>query len=179
MKFVHRLARGLGFAGVEIELTSPLPLGECCSRLRAAMSPSVRLLIAGPVIGSVIGVRFWAHKHIGYRNSFQTYLSGELIEEGERTRIHCRFLMHPFVIAVLTAFFSFALFKCAELAIKGQFDVGPPILLIFGYAIVCIGRLFAQGEQQFLIDFLQSVVDAREMQTGHGKQPAFARFPAE
>ncbi len=113
------------------------------------MSPSIRLLIAGPVIGKVIGKRFWGRQHIGYRNSFQTYLSGELLEEGGQTRVRCRFLMHPLIIAVLTAFLGFALFKCAELAIKGQFDIGPPILLVFGYAMVCIGRLFAQGEQEF------------------------------
>ena len=161
------MARGLGFGGVKAELVSPLPLSECCSRLRAAMSPSVRLLIAGPVIGSVIGMRFWARKHIGYRNSFQTYLSGELIEEGGQTRIRCRFLMHPFVIVFVAALLGFALFKCLELAIKGQLSIGPPTLFVLGFAVVCICRLFAQGEQQFLIDFLGQTLDARAVQRGN------------
>ncbi len=155
------MARGLGLAGVEAELVSPLPLSECCSRLRAAMSPGVRSLLARSVIGDVNGTWLWARKHIGYRNSFQTYLSGDLIEENGQTRIRCRFSMHWFVVAVLIAFFGFALFKCAALAIKGQFDIGPPTLLVLGYAMVCVGRLFAQGEQQFLIDFLRHTLDAR------------------
>ena len=158
---MRRVARGLGLAGFEAELVSPLTLSECCARLLAAMSPSVRRLVAGPVIGDVTGTRLWARQQIGYRNSFQTYLSGDCIEESGQTRIRCRFSMHWFVVAVLIAFFGFALSKCAALAIKGQCDIGPPTLLVLGYAMVCVGRLFAQGEQQFLIDFLRHTLDVR------------------
>jgi len=74
--------------------------------------------------------------------------------------------MHPFVIAVLAALFGFAFFKCAELAIKGQFETGPPIMLVCGYATAWIGRLFAQGEQHFLLDFLCRTIDALAVQPG-------------
>ena len=119
-------------------------------------------LVAGPVIGRVDGNRVRARKHIGYKNSYQTHLSADLVQEAGLTRIRCRFSMHWFVVAFTIAFIGFAVVKTGELIAQGDFSIGPPLMVAGGLAVLFVGRLIARHEQRFLLEFVCAVVDARE-----------------
>jgi hypothetical protein len=127
---------------------------------------------ARPLIGRIRGSRLRARKRtFWYRNSFQTYLSAELVADGSETRIRCRFGMHPFVIAFSVVWLCAATSLCGVALLhfgnsrQASPDAWPGIavcllLPAFGWGIVCFGRYLARGEKQFLTDFIRQTLNA-------------------
>jgi hypothetical protein len=148
-----------------ILLMSPLPPEECGARLREATDCSwLRWFGSKPVFGRVSGLSVPLCKRIGYRNSFQTYLTGTLEPHGEGSAFRGTFGKHPLVVAFLVVWFS-------ALVIGGSFFViaGPegkavglvifPLMLAFGVMLVKFGQYLARDEEQFLAAFVAAVLD--------------------
>lgn len=129
-----------------------------------------------PVIGSVIDGRLRAWKRIDYRNSFQVRLVADLVAEGGGTRLRCTFGMHPFVTGFMALWFGMVLLACggmaAALLLPGAvpgvvasgswLGVGAPLgMLLFGAALLGIGRYASRGERDLLLDFVRDTLGAR------------------
>jgi hypothetical protein len=154
-----------------IELVSPLSPDECAARLREATDRGGPLSWFGskPVVGRVSGRFVRLHTRIGYRNSFQTCLTGTLEPRGEGTVFRGRMGLHPLVTIFLAVWFAGAVVIGATLFVTavrnpiggGRDYVGlfvPPGLLGFGVALVWIGRYLARGEERFLVAFVAEVL---------------------
>jgi hypothetical protein len=150
-----------------IELVTPMPLEECARRLREALA-------SGPVRGRFDGTRLIITKTISYRNSFQTRLVADLVEENRQTRIRCRFGMHPFVIVFMmmwllilflagggAAFVSIFVFLTGSPS-DDSWASGliPGIMMMVGLGLLAVGRLIAGGEKEFLITFVRNTIKA-------------------
>jgi hypothetical protein len=130
-----------------------------------------------PVTGRVGEASLQLVKRIWYQNPLQTLMRGVFIEENGGTRVLCCFGVHPFVTTMLLLMLGFVLlwagiFAIAALAslvaengpIKGVAWLGlavPPLAVGLGVAMIKFGRFLARHEQQFLIDFLRHVIEAR------------------
>ena len=113
------------------------------------------------------------HRRIRYRNSFQTQLFAQLVDEGHRTRLHCRFGFHPFITVFIVVWCGFALVLGGAMSIPllkagsptSQQWLGvviPFALLAFLVAMVQFGRFLSRNDPQFLIDFLCRTLEARD-----------------
>ena len=170
--------------GHTVELASPLTLEDCRHRLKDEMDDPFRLFGKKKIIGRIGDHRLSARKRIRYRNSFQTVLRAGLDEQFGQTRFHCRFSMHPFVIAFMTVWFGFIGLGCLAALIHVAVRSGqsgktyptdlasalaggliPAGMFVFGIFMVRFCRYLARDEQSFLIDFLQTTVDAKPAET--------------
>jgi hypothetical protein len=134
-------------------LVSPLPRQECVSRLK--MKTDSGWGGAAAVVGSV------------GENSFQYSLSGELIDDHGRTRLHCSIGMHPLVRIFFTIWFGGVLLGCGMVSIwmaqayaHGALPpnwwpgAGVPFLMLAGgFALLTFGKHLARDEPASLIDF--------------------------
>jgi hypothetical protein len=139
------------------DLLSPFPPAECVRRLREKIG-------WGSAVAGHVGERgFRLHKTIWYRNSFQTYVKGSMLDEQGGTRIHCRFGVHPFVIAFMIIWLGFAAFAGLMMLVNGQGAgvAGLTLFPVFGGAVYLIGRAIASSEEEFLTNYLQNLLDAR------------------
>ena len=91
-----------------IELVSPLPLDESGARLREATDRGGLLSWFGskPIVGRVSGRSVRLRKRIGYRNWFQTFLTGTLEPHGEGSAFRGTAGIHPLVTAFMVAWFA-------------------------------------------------------------------------
>ena len=91
-----------------IELLSPLPPEECETRLREATGRDGLLsgFSSWSVVGRVSGRSVRLRKRIGYRNSFQTVLTGSLEGRDGSTVFRGKAGMHPFVTGFLAVWFG-------------------------------------------------------------------------
>jgi len=120
------------------------------------------LLIAGPIIGDLTGTRLRARKHIVRRGGFQAYLTTDLIDATGQTRIMCR---------VTTSWWDFCFFGALMAVLTTQsvaVPIGPstfilPSVLLVGFAVLNMLLHLMREERRFLVDFVRSVVDAREV----------------
>jgi hypothetical protein len=159
------------FRGSVTELILPCSVEELCHRLNSRMDRS--FVGRRPVIGRIRGAKLTARKRIWYRNSFQTYLSAELIEDTNQTLVRCSFSMHPFVIVFMAVWFGgVALFGAAIFIHLLSLLIWPPakapegsivgaaisfiMLLSGGAALVRLGRWLAADEKAFLLKFVSS-----------------------
>jgi hypothetical protein len=161
-----------------VDLVSPLPRRECVSRLKMKTDPAWGG--AGTVVGSVRETSFRLRKRIYYRNSFQYSLSGELIDDHGRPRLHCSIGLHPLVRIFFTVWFGGVLLGCGMVSIwmarayaHGALPpnwwpgAGVPFLMLEGgIAILMFGKHLARDEPAFLIVFLRRGLDAQESQGG-------------
>ena len=154
-----------------LDLISPLPREECVGRLRSKVGTTWD---GATVIGSVGESSFRFRKRIFYRNSFQASLSGKLLEDNGRTRVHCRVGLHPFVTGFLAVWIGIVLIGCvamiASLA-SGAIPANrwpqaaiPFLMLAGGIAILKVGQFLSRDEADFLIDFVRRTLDARDSQ---------------
>ena len=135
-----------------------------------------------PVIGRVTESSIRLRKRIGYRNSFQTFLTATLRWEAGATVISGKVNMHRFVQVFMFIWFTGAVLiggpmfvvSIASL-IPGSTHqmpnawmgvVMPPVIVASGYGLVRFGRYLARNEAGFLKDFLMRTLDAREMLLG-------------
>jgi hypothetical protein len=138
-----------------IDLVSPFPRTECVRRLRE------RVGWRSSVAGHVGDVMFRLHKVIRYRNSFQTYMVGNMVDDQEGTLIRCRFGPHPLVIGFMIFWFvGFSLIGLRML-VNGSSDVRFVFFLLVMAGAFVLGRAVARNEKDFLTEFLQEVLEAR------------------
>ena len=138
-----------------IDLVSRFPRTECVRRLRE------RVGWRNSVAGHVGDVKFRLHKVIGYRNSFQTYMVGNMVDDQGGTLIRCRFGPHPFVIGFMIFWFAgFSLLGLSTL-VNGSSDVRFVFFLLVMAGGFLLGRAVARNEKDFLTEFLREVVEAR------------------
>ena len=130
------------------------------------------------VTGQVKESSFRLRKRIGYRNSFQCFLTGSMRSAPGGTAINCSAAMHPFVKIFMTVWFcgvvciGFIIFVSSLQGIlsgSGQYARNawlgiffPFVMLAFGFGLVKLGRHFARDDARFLTDFLVRTLDARE-----------------
>lgn len=168
-----------------IQLLTPLTPTECASRLTAAIDTqrSAFISFAGffgsrPVVGRVTESSLRLRKRIGYRNSFQSFLTATMQRGTEGTVISGEVAMHPFVRAFMFVWFSGVvliggtmfiatlgslLFGSGHWAQNSWLGVViPPVMLAFGYGLIRFGRHLARDEAKFLTDFLIQTLDAHE-----------------
>jgi hypothetical protein len=149
-----------------IDLISPLPREECLSRLIAAVIDRTT------VTGSISKTSFRLRKRIYYRNSFQASLSGQLIDEGRGTRLHCKVGLHPFVTAFLFVWIGGVTIGCGAMivallsgSIPAQQSMAaavPFLMLAGGIALLKVGQFAARDEANFLVDYLRKTLEARD-----------------
>lgn len=151
---------------------------QCRERLAAEIDSDGILTLGGAfgskrVIGSVDDAGFRLHVRIGYRNSFQTFLTGKFVEDAYGTSVQMRSGMHPFVTAFMCVWMTGAILggvgatiaSMCEILTKGSFVALPlaglPVLFpLFGVGLVSFGRWLARDEEnelaQFVIDKLKA-----------------------
>jgi hypothetical protein len=156
-----------------LDLISPLPRDECVRRLQAAIGPDWifmgSLFTAKPCIGSVSETTLRLRVRIRYRNSFQTHLYATLADADGHTQLHCRFGTHPSVIVFMSIWFGFVVLAAIAMAIKASAAAFVPLgLFVFGAILVLVCRAVARDEQDQLIEFLETTIDAHEA----GVEPA-------
>jgi hypothetical protein len=165
-----------------IQLLSPLTPAECVSRLTAVIDTE-RLASSSwsgsrPVVGRVTDSSLRLRKRIRYRNSFQSFLTATMRPEAGGTLISGEVAMHPFVRAFMLIWLSGVLFIGGTmfLATVGSMAIAsgshhqnawmgvviPPVMLAFGFGLVCFGRYLARDEGRFLTDFLSRTLDVYE-----------------
>lgn len=146
----------------KVDLFSPLTPKECVDRLRAGLrNPSKE--IDGQVEQEWLRLR----KQIFGHNSFQTFLRARLKPEGNGTRIRGSLGVHPFVIGIMAVWFAgivVANVFILVLVIQNGLPPGgwfvPPMLLLFGIALIWVSRFFSRGQDRHLLDFVTSAVKA-------------------
>lgn len=129
-----------------------------------------------PVVGRVTETSLQLRKRIGYRNSFQSFLSATLRHEAGGTLISGEVAMHPFVTVFMFIWFGFVILIGGTMfvATVGTLFFGPgnrhenawmgavipPVMLVFGFGLVRFGRYLARDEARFLTDFLIQTLNA-------------------
>jgi len=169
--------RALGLETTVVDLVSPLQHDECVRRLRDHVDAGFGISGMRPVMGNVGDASFMLRQRTGYRNSFSTILRGAFIEEGRRTRLHCRLGVHPLVrvffllwlagVAVGVCVLGFPVIWSLinGTSTRATMSIGnilaPVLMFCFGIALTKIGRHAARDQQEYLIDFLTRRLDAR------------------
>ena len=149
-------------------LISPLPLEACMTQLKGAAAEDGVVVAAIGANSLRLRKRLEEESH----NSFQTYLRATLHSEGNATRLNCRFGPHPFVMVFMVFWFLLALGIAAAILVisSSGTDAGeipsiaammPFMMAPMGIVVVAIGRRFARGERQYLLDFLSDTIAAR------------------
>lgn len=148
----------------------------CVKRLQVEIDGPWARFGSRPVMGRVSdsSLRIW--KRIRYRNSFQTCLSAKLVEQDGRTRIGCRFSLHPFAVVFMAVWFgavvliggmvivvSTVAFLADPSAVPPFVWLGlaiPIVMIAFGIGLIRFGRYLARDERQFLLEFLRQTIGA-------------------
>ena len=157
-----------------IELVSPLPPEECEARLREATDRDGLLSWFGsrPVLGRVSGRSVRLRKRIGYRNSFQTFLTGSLEERDGSTVFRGQAGVHPLVTGFMAVWFGLLILLGGAAFVAGVGGllggrghvlgvIVPAVGLAFGVGLVWFGRWLARNEESFLVAFVAEVIAAR------------------
>lgn len=167
-----------------IQLLSPLTPAECVSRLVAVIDTERPTMLSSglsgsrPVVGRVTDSFLCIRKRIGYRNSFQSFLTATMRPEAGGTLISGEVAMHPFVQVFMFIWLGGVLLigGTVFLATVGSMVIGsgsphqnawmgvviPPVMLAFGFGLVSFGYHLARDEGRFLTDFLIRTLDVHE-----------------
>jgi hypothetical protein len=158
------------------DLVSPPTRDECVRRLQEKTESRFLAVFSNkPVAGHVGYTSFRIRKRIAYRNSFQPHVSGDLLNEGGRTRVRCRVGMHPAVIAFMAIWFGVLLIGGGAAAISAIGSLlrdhatahawtsvaAAAFMLSGGVAMVALGHFAGRNEPRFLIDFLRDTIAAQ------------------
>ena len=161
-----------------VTLISPLTREECVRRLREQVDPDGTIFGKNPVIGRVRETSLRLRKRIRGKNSFQTFLTARVIQDGGKTRFDCRFGMHPIVIAFMAFWFGavLAIGAGAIVEVSGiaaalsiaepMVLMGPLTMVAFGIVLVTLGRHSSRDDAQFLTEFVRSAVDGKVQPPG-------------
>jgi hypothetical protein len=167
-----------------VNFIAPFARDECLRRLRTGVETS-KSGVVGKVGDNDIRLRksFPHDPHDNY-NAFQTYLFGNLTDDGNQTRLQCRLGMHTdrFTFTFMVLWFGLVLFMWfslltgsgivttvnasgEEYIVEGSgrfvlpifFSAFPAVLFIFAW-------YSARNEQKFMIDFLRKTIDVRPVE---------------
>ena len=160
-------------------LISPLPLAECIRRLRAATDSGWSIAGGKPALGFVGDASIRLRRRSYYRHSSQYWLSGQFVEEGGQTRLHCTLGMHPYMRTLLEYWVGAVmlgggyvfvraakLFFAAHGPLPDYLWLGlalPPLLLGFGVVLLVFGDQLSQDEPHFLVEFVARTIEAVEV----------------
>lgn len=159
-------------ARTPVELVSPLSRDEVLRRLTEAIDSEWVFGGSKPVVGRVAADGLRLRLRIGYRNSFQTFLFGEVKDDGRGSRINARAGMHPFAaafmalwitaVAVLAlAAVSAMLGSGEDFSAQGLVWLAPLAMVAFGFGLVAMGRWLARNERAKLVAFLETTAQAK------------------
>jgi len=149
---------------------SPLARAECVRRLQESVRSEWALFSSKPVGGKVTETSISISKMVFYRNSFQTILSGRILDDGAGTRIEAR-LGFPRRSMILFVVFILAIGVVLPVTAVSLSEGGfshvplgilevPLFFFAFGVFVFVFGRFLARNEGEFLLDFLRSTIDA-------------------
>jgi hypothetical protein len=117
-----------------------------------------------PYEGVVEGNTFNINRIIGYRNSFLPMINGNIIQDGEGSKIEVKLKMHPFVLVFMVVWFISVIFIClaviASLFFSNEFE--PKSLLVFLFPIFGIALLYVgfTPEKKKIGTFLEQLFQA-------------------
>jgi hypothetical protein len=162
--------------GIEhITLLSPLGRDECvCLLQQAVQSDRAWFGKRKAAVGRVNATSLRIRKTVGWRDStsWQPWLSGSIKEVRAGTRFDCRLGVTWGTVASLPAILLLVWLMCAGLVKedidsigRGEAPVGILVPLIFtacGIGAQIQDRAKARGHRQFLLDFMNETVRARE-----------------
>jgi len=130
-----------------------------------------------PVLGEVFGETFRIQKRRYWRNDFAPHFFGTLHWEPGGTRIEGRFDISPWVKGFMRFWIGFVavvggmifVLSVLDLTTRSHFISGdlwigiiaPPGMLAFGFILPRIGRLLGEGDERFIIDYIQHALAAR------------------
>jgi hypothetical protein len=161
-----------------IALRTDLSVDECLRRLREGTDIGIRTIFSlsgykgkNPVLSRSEGDKFRLWKRKYYRNDFAPVFFGSVTREEPGSRIEGRFEMEPLVkkfmifwLAVvglggLTTVYSEFAHHHARDARQEAALVGA--MLLFGLLLPQFGRLIGLGQEKFLREFLETMLEAR------------------
>jgi len=165
-----------------IRLYSELALQECLRRIREASdAPKVRWLGpwkgtgSKPVFAELRDTRIKIWVHGGVKNDFAPRFVGKLSSVGSGTLLEGRFGLAPTARLIMLFFFGIgATMSMTSLTVlydhftqPGQEELSgfvfmPMGLLLAGILIVRYARGLSQPNKDFLLDFLQTTLQARQ-----------------
>ena len=169
---------------------SELPKDECLRRLLAHTKQGFWTQKAeGTISARVRGGRFrlFAWGPVNLRNSFAPLFYGQLEEVIGKTRIYGHFRMHILVYAILFVWFGgllaisgLLLFLPASAWGSGQRPpmfalLGPVLMGLLGFGLVCFGRWLGRGQAESLRSFLMRELEAQPMDEcnpNHSPEPS-------
>ena len=159
----------------DFEIVSPFPPDECAVRLQEATDHRFFSRFGSrPVVGGFHGRQVSLRKRIRYHNVFKTYLIGSLEENGQSTTFRGTAGMHPFLIVFLAIGFGLMLLGCCAIIVLNVLAglgfpfgvVGVPFVAALVLSVIQFGRWFARDGEQFLLNFVASVLDAEPTSPG-------------
>ena len=167
-----------------VTLYSPLSAEECQTRLRWALNTSP-LSPAKSFAGSVYLKRLAIHKRIYGRRSFQTQYVGKFSDRPDNrgTVIQGQMRLLPGDVLFTMVYFSWLGWLVLTLSVPTAFtycfgDISslsahwlsdilcPPLFMLFGAALVVINRYCARNEEDDILGFLLTTIEARELDDG-------------
>lgn len=170
------------FRSETINLTTDLSRTECVKRLTAQVDGNLRIFGTKPLVGRIRESSLRVARRIRYRNSFQTWLSANLIDAGGGTRLICRLALHPLVRIFMIVWFTGIILIGGLIGLgagaglmttllrgTGPLSPGPVLatlvplgLLGFGLGLLKFSRYLARDERDFLVSFIKDTLAARE-----------------
>ncbi len=157
-------------------MESPLPPATCLSRLRQAVPEDEGWFGTRPVTGSVESQGAMLQMRGSRNNAFHPVLRLRWQAEGAGTRLHCRVVMGPLGIGSTALLVGVGLLAC--LFAWGQALTGhvvradlvksillPPGMLVVFLALSAGARRLARGDDDRLLEFLASTMDAEQWQS--------------
>lgn len=168
------------FAARTATLSSPLSPKACAARIMAITDGPLVLLGTRPLIGWATSSGAGVRRRINYRNSFQTALSARFEADGAGTIIRCRFGLMPLVTAFMVMWIGLALLIGVALVfsllngspapgVSPVFALIPFGFLLFGFAMVGVGRGFGRKDEAFILETVRGATEATvvERQAGY------------
>lgn len=160
---------------------APLPLADA---LRRSIDAERRTLfsLSGyrgscSVLGEVKENTFRLQRRRYWRNDFAPHLYGQFQPESGGSRIEAHFDVSRWVKTFGKIWLAGAVLLGAPIFVLSALDlltgshyttgdirvglIGPPALILWGFVLPRLGRLFGRGDEQFLVEFIQHTLAAR------------------
>jgi hypothetical protein len=167
-----------------IVLQSPMPPDAVADALRRSMDEETRTLFSlsgykgdQDILGKVVGSTFHLQKRRYWRNDFAPHFYGEIQSDPGGTRIVGRFdladwvrLFMWFWLGCVVLIGGSIFVACLSDVMTGSRHVDgdawvglvvPPAMVLFGILLPRFGRLMGRGEERFILEHLQNVLNAR------------------
>jgi len=154
-------------------LHAPLPPEELLRGLREHVAPGWAFATRLPVVGHVSTRFLWLRMrgNIFSRNSMQPHLFARLADAPGGTRLECRFVLHPIVLAFFAMWLALLITLLGRVVVTfakgaGESDMAwvVPVALLGGAAavvgIAAVGNHFARHDRENLLAFLKETVGA-------------------